>query len=360
MMGKGPVICSIISKNRLAYARTLTESFLSEHPDGKCYMLLIDKHEGFIDPAREKFEILKVEELGISNLSELRFKYTPFELCCALKPVLMKHLLQYEKIKKIFYLDTDIMVFGSFDGLSSLLNDYEVILTPHLDKDFPQDGKRPDKALIMLSGVYNAGFIGVRDTEEGARFLDWWAGMLEDHCIEDHERGYFVDQKFLDLAPAAFGGVGFVSEPGCNVAYWNLHTRKVSRNGPVWRVNDEPLVFYHFSGYDPYQPGEMARHQNRYELADMPDLQALFGLYRTRIQANGDSTCREWAYEYGFYLNGRKIRRSTRRAYLFNSRFRDLENPFDSSTHPMALKLMSFRESGLSWLKYFVTQALPD
>ncbi|MBI5080938.1 MAG: hypothetical protein HZB17_06500 [Chloroflexi bacterium] len=41
-----PTLCTIIAKNFLPYARCLTDSFLTHHPDGRVFLLLIDEIEG--------------------------------------------------------------------------------------------------------------------------------------------------------------------------------------------------------------------------------------------------------------------------------------------------------------------------
>ena len=59
----------------------------------------------------------------------------------------------------------------------------------------------------------------------------------------------------MNLAPVFFDGVHVLHHPGCNVAYWNLHERSLTVTGESYRVNEvAPLVFFHFSAYDPRQP----------------------------------------------------------------------------------------------------------
>src|SRR5258708_5893169 len=77
--------CTIIAKNYVAFARTLAQSFQSFHPGYRFYALVVDDFEGYIDPAGESFEIVKLSELNIPNLSGFRFKYDVKELCTAAK-----------------------------------------------------------------------------------------------------------------------------------------------------------------------------------------------------------------------------------------------------------------------------------
>ena len=55
-------ICTIISKNYLAYARVLAESYLA-HNLGQVFILLTDKVDGYFVPAKEKFTLIEMEAL---------------------------------------------------------------------------------------------------------------------------------------------------------------------------------------------------------------------------------------------------------------------------------------------------------
>jgi len=65
------VVATIISKNYLAYARTFTDSFLKNNPNGQVFVLLVDTIDDHFDPKKEKFKIININEIGIKNL-ELR------------------------------------------------------------------------------------------------------------------------------------------------------------------------------------------------------------------------------------------------------------------------------------------------
>src|SRR5674476_87894 len=197
-------ICTIISKNYISFARTLCSSFIANHPRGKCYVLIIDEFDGYVDEAKENFEIIKIEELGIPRCTEFCFKYNVTELATATKPYLLKHLFDTRGMDRILYLDPDILVTHSLVKLYDELEGSSIILTPHLDKDYPVDGLLPDDSHIMRSGIFNLGFIGLRKSKYVDNFLVWWQQKLYDRCVVDPCAGYFVDQKFIDLATVLF------------------------------------------------------------------------------------------------------------------------------------------------------------
>ena len=361
-MSAGAPICTIITKNRAAFLRTLFDSFRKCAPEGRCVVLVIDDFEGFLDAEQLPFEILRLQDIGLDNPGEFRFKYTPFELCCALKPFLLEHLLLERGFEKAFYFDSDIMILSPLTELERLFDRSDVLLTPHLDRDLPSDGKRPDDGHMLLSGVFNGGFVGVKKSEIGLSFLRWWKNKLREGCVEDHFNGTFVDQKYLDLAVGLFEGVGVVRHPGCNVAYWNLHSRKITNEDGKWFSNGQPLVFFHFSAYDLTRPNELSGQQNRFELLDDPDLQTLFGIYRDCLVESGFATSINWTYDFGTYRNGKRIPAGARRAFLGNPAYRSMPDPFDSSTHSIGFRLAALKQSvrllGVKLAHRFLRKAL--
>src|SRR6266850_7901096 len=261
------ILCTIIAKNYVAFARTLAQSFLSQYSDGKVYVLIVDDFEGYINPADECFEIVGLRELKIPKLPEFCFKYSLKELCTAAKASFLEYLICDRRCESLIYLDPDVLITGSLDQLYESLTNHDIILTPHLDTDYPDDGLLPDDGHILRAGQFNLGFIGINSSENARSFLDWWKPKLYNKCVVDLLNGYFVDQKFIDFVPIFFTNVLVERDPGYNVAYWNLHGRQLSKENGAWKCNDGPLYFFHFSGYDPesraissHIPVSLARH----------------------------------------------------------------------------------------------------
>jgi hypothetical protein len=347
-------ICTIIAKNYIAFARTLCTSFLEHHPDGKCYVLIIDGFEGYINAAQENFEIIRIEELGIPKLAEFCFKYNVTELATATKPYLLKYLFDTEGMDSILYLDPDILVTHPLDNLYEELKKSDIILTPHLDKDYPDDGLMPNDSHIMRSGIYNLGFVGVRKCGNVDNFLAWWQRKLYDKCIVDPCAGYFVDQKFLDFALPLFRGIAIIYDTGYNVAYWNIHSRNIHKEGDVWMCNDGLLYFYHFSNYKPEKPNVLSGHQNRFSLKNIPSLHELFLTYTQLLRLNGYDAAKQWPYGYGNYTNGKTISEIERIYFRKTMPSGLLENTFNFESYPSSLKRKIIKERMLRVVRYLM------
>ena len=113
----------------------------------------------------------------------------------------------------------------------------------HPDAPLPDD-LRPNEYDILLSGAYNLGFIATNCAGETGEFLRWWQRKMRKYCYVDHYRGYFVDQKWIDLVPGMFRGVHILMDPGYNTAYWNLHSRRVEPDNGGYTVNGRPATDY--------------------------------------------------------------------------------------------------------------------
>ncbi len=339
-MDRANTICTIIAKNYLASARTLCDSFLELHPDGRCFVLVIDDYNGYIDPVKERFRIIPISDLGIKGLKEFCFKYNVTELSTAVKPYFLEHLFRFAPTEKILYLDPDILVTASLDHLFEELDHSDVILTPHLDRDYPEDGLFPDDAHILRSGIYNLGFIGIRKCRNSYDLLSWWQKKMYDKCIIAHGRGYFVDQRFIDLATTLFMQIFTIRDPGYNVAYWNLHSREIRSLDGRWMCGGGPLYFFHFSNYNPEYPDAISGHQTRYSLADLPDLRALFDVYRRRLLANGYCESGKWPYTYDRFEDGSRVNDLFRKIYRVSKTARTNENPFERSGYTVALRIL--------------------
>jgi len=306
--------CTIIAKNYLPMARVLADSWHTFHPDCPLFVLLLDSPQGFFNPEAEPFETIAVSELPIRNLRGFLFKYTVLEASTAVKPYLLDYLFRRYSIDKLLYLDPDILILNSLDGLKTSLETADILLTPHLLSPLPADGRKQDDHDILQAGTYNLGFLGLRNSLESMRLLRWWSDKLYHHCLVSIENNLFVDQRWMDLVPALFEGVRILRDPGYNAAYWNLHERAVAWTDPL-TVNGGLLHFFHFSGFDPHKLWVVSKYQDRYTQDDTGDARKLYSRYRDLLLEKGWAEMQRWKYGNDFFQNGVKIPPSARRYY---------------------------------------------
>ena len=337
--------CTIISKNYLAYARTLGKSLKQHNPGLLFFVLVVDHIEDKFDPSKEDFIIINLDSLKIDNFNDFSFKYSVIELSTAVKPYLLEYIIEHYKIEKLIYLDPDIYVYQALDYLFILLDTYSCILIPHITQSYPEDNKVMRDKHILLSGLYNLGFIAIANSDNANSLLKWWQEKVYDQCVIDRENGIFVDQKWMDFAPIMFDRIYILKQSGYNVAYWNLHENHLKLKEQVWYCNDQQLYFYHFSGIFLEQLDTISKYQNRYSLFDKSELRSLFESYSQCLIESQYYECIKWAYTYDYYNNGQKINIEERKNYykLGKLRHKLFRNPFNFNiVNILQIKFLAF------------------
>ncbi|HEV7786545.1 MAG TPA: hypothetical protein VGQ28_14455, partial [Thermoanaerobaculia bacterium] len=229
----GPLACTIIANNYLAYARAFTRSFLERHPAGSVCVLIVDRPQPGHRYEDEPFAVTFADQLGISGFSHFSFRYSIVELSTAVKPWFLLHLHRTLGVDRVCYFDPDILILGDLGELYDRVGRADAVLTPHLTAPI-DDSLVPGEREILLSGIYNLGFLGLAFNDRTLAFLDWWKQRLYRWCLHEVDKGLFVDQRWMDLAPAFLPRTEILRDPGYNVAYWNLVHRTLTRRDGSW------------------------------------------------------------------------------------------------------------------------------
>ena len=286
-------------------------------------MLSDDPPPGF-DLAEEPFDaLLTLDMLAIDGLPGWIFSHSVVELCTAVKGAAVEALFEGYGADQVFFFDPDMVLFARFDELVSTLATHSVVLTPH--QTAPEntvDAIMDNEMASLVHGVFNLGFLGVRNSEEGRRFSRWWRDRLLLFCHDDRSRGLFTDQKWVNLAPCFFDDVGILRSPAFNVATWNISQRNATgslEEGVL--INGEPLGFFHFSGFD---SGAQEVMLKKYGKAS-PVLFELRRWYIDACRAHGQDEQGALPSRYATFDDGTPITQSQR--ILYRER-EDLRNAF--------------------------------
>jgi GT2 family glycosyltransferase len=315
-------VFTIVARNYLAYARVLAGSLARHNPGVRLQVVVLDDPDRTTAP-EPSFDVIHADELPFdppSDFFTMAAIYDVTELATAIKPWAFQYLFA-RGASVVLYLDPDIQVFDSLGALETLARGHGMVLTPHITAPLPRDGKRPDESDLQLAGIYNLGFLALSATAAES-FLPWWCTRLRRDCLNDPAHGLFVDQRWVDFAPALFEP-HILKDPGYNVAYWNLPHRFVSRVGDRIVVNEAPLRFFHFSGFSPRTPHLLSKHQHeslRIRLSDEPLLAELCERYAAELQAAGFADFGALPYGFAATADGLQLdartRRVLRRTYL--------------------------------------------
>lgn len=298
---------TIISKNYFSFAKTLAESYKKHHPRNDFLIVLVDRADGYIPPKLAcGAEVVELTDLQIPDLSRFIYRYTIIELNTAVKPYAIACLFRRREYDTLVYLDPDIWIFQPLTKVYEALDSASIVLIPHMRRPFFDNG-HPNDTSILQSGTYNLGFLGLKRGESTTQMVDWWMTKLYRDCTVDIPNGLFVDQKWMDLVPGFFPDHEILYDRTYNVAYWNLHERRLTRDDSGWKVDGEPLVFFHFSGYSPNDPHTLSKHQNRHQLDNLPELKALTDAYAELLAVNGYEETSSWPYAFETLSNGIRL-----------------------------------------------------
>jgi GT2 family glycosyltransferase/glycosyltransferase involved in cell wall biosynthesis len=295
-------VCTVINKAWLAHARALAESVRAHEPQARLSVLIVDEIDGFVEREQEQFEILRPHELEMDGFEEMSARYDVMELCCALKPSLLRHLLSDEQ--PVVYIDSDVRLLAPLTGLDEALHEHSFLLTPHLLAPIPDDGREPSELAILLAGAFNTGFAAARATPEVQALLDWWAQRLRRGSRLEPARGMVFDQRWADLMPGLSEQVGAWRDPGVNVGYWRATSSNFALTEGGVSVDGAPLRSFHFTGFEADHPERLSKYDSRTDLESEPALARICADFAERLQACGHAQSGAWPYEFGATAGG--------------------------------------------------------
>lgn len=234
-------LCSI---NYLSQAKVLHDSFIKHNPDYKFIVGLVDRLENrHYIPGDFQAEFLEVEQIGIPAFEEMAIRYNIIELNTSVKPFYIDYFFRYRQADIVVYLDPDICVYNRFTIIEEELSKSDIILTPHILTPITDEYK-PAEQHFLNYGLYNLGFIALKRSSIADEFIVWWKERLTYLCVSDICNGLFVDQLWVNLAPVFFEQVNILKHPGLNVAYWNIHERKLTHDEDHYIVNTNFLLLF--------------------------------------------------------------------------------------------------------------------
>ena len=335
------IVFTSITLNYLPKAKILAKTLKQFHSDWQFHLLISDKippdkvnlfntelNQSYFD------KVVWIDELPIPEIHSWIFKHSVVEICTAVKGPYLKYLADQGN-EKIVYIDPDIAIINSLDPIEKWLDEYGILLTPHLldYTDNPQSIQDNEIMGTMRHGTFNLGFLAVNSTNsDGHRFIDWWTKRLLQYCYADYDRGLFTDQKWADLIPSFFKELLIIRDPGYDVASWNLDCRELSFNpqGQLVVNGEYPLRFYHFTGYD--SGAGMNVVTSLTSGGANPVVNELWDWYIRQLEDNGHGLMGKARSFYETFDNGTKIEQDMRVLYRESPDLqRVFPNPFDTS-----------------------------
>ena len=291
---------TICANNYLAHAKTLAVSFKKQHPDKSFVIAILDAPSDAIDYNDLGADtVLWIPRLFKDLVESLRNTYGIAELCTVVKPELFTYFFK-QGYEQLLYIDPDIKVFSPLKEVFVALETHQMVLTPHICSPTGDVGHPQDKDL-MRTGIYNLGFLAVKNTPEILKFVAWWDKRVKAYGYHDLSKGFFYDQIWLGYGPAFLDNVHVLRHLGYNMANWNLHERQVLCENQSYFVNNinTPLRFFHYSHYKMENEPQIASYNKNFDLENRLDIVPVFNLYKENLLANNYTALKKIYYVYG-------------------------------------------------------------
>lgn len=193
------------------------------------------------DLALPNVEIIPLAELEAAYPELLAVKPSrkTIEYYFTLSPFLPHYLFSRTRADRITYIDGDLYFFSSPQPVFDSLREASVAITPHR---FSHEYRNH-----TIYGRFNVAWITYRRSPEGLACLNTYKDECTAWCYDRVEDGKFGDQKYLDAWPARYPSLKIIDHKGVNLAIWNVHNYILRMKNDIPMVDDDPLVFYHFS-----------------------------------------------------------------------------------------------------------------
>jgi lipopolysaccharide biosynthesis glycosyltransferase len=302
-----------ITANYIPKAKVLAKSLKQHNPNYKFHLMLCDQIPKQVILNDLFDSVITPDQLDIPHLSSWLFKHTVVEMCTGVKGLAFQKIFNDYGADIVFYFDPDMVIFSDLSDLVSELENHSILLTPHLtEPENTNEGILDNEICALQHGIYNLGFLGIKNSKEGLSCIDWWSKRLLDFCFDDKVNGIFTDQRWADLIPAFFEDHFILRSPKYNVATWNLSNRVAT--GSLEKgiyINGYPLSFFHFSGFD---SGAQEAMLNKYG-THSPILFKLRNWYIQQCQNMGHDFFSNISCIYSFFDNGSPILKEHRILY---------------------------------------------
>jgi hypothetical protein len=335
---------TICAKNYIGLAKILEQSIKDVNPEISFFIFVADEFDETVILSDNIIIARRALNIIDKTWERMAFQYNLTEFCTAIKPFCFQWIYDHSAAEKVIYFDPDIYIFNSLDYIYDSLDEYKIILTPHiLTMQTEYSGDMEEKSFLN-SGLFNLGFIALMRDLCVYKLLAWWQNRLFKQCFIDSLNYYFYDQKWMEFIPIFFSNNTYLSSKhlGLNLAPWNFFERKVFlRNDTLYvrnRIHDNdtkiyPLIFVHYSGYNYKEllARNNIEHKHGVYAEKYDDIASILNKYREILDNNKDvfNQFIKYTYSYNYYKNGALIAPYHRRLYFaLVEKGEQWENPF--------------------------------
>jgi len=239
------VYCTYFDHNYLTRGLALYHSLQQHAPGARLWVLCLS------EPCHRALSALGLPNLVLCRLVDFeaadpqvaatQSTRSTIEYYFTCSPAWMLYVLDNEPAADwVTYLDSDLFFYSSLEPIYDELRDAAVAIVPHR--------YTPKLTRLQKYGIYNVGWVGVRNDREGRSVIEWWRQRCIEWCHDYVQDDRFADQKYLDAFLGLSSRVKVIQHVGANLAPWNIGNYRIAFIDGGVTVSGRPLIFFHFQG----------------------------------------------------------------------------------------------------------------
>lgn len=250
---------AICTEEYLNYYKELYKSIKEHSPNSKQILYYIGKFDKIIN---EDFDII----VGINDQFESCNQiYNTLTRICSLRARVVLDAFERGN-KNVIFCGAKIKFFDRPLELENAIEHFNAVVTPHIMKPLPEDGKFPSNEQVSFTGHVSTDLVAFKNTPDIVEFLQWQDEIMKTKC-ETSAKTY-LDQSWLNFLPFFVNDVKILRDPSYNVAYWNYKQRNLQKVHGKWVVDTHfgskwKLTCFQFSGLNLVDPESISTHQDR-------------------------------------------------------------------------------------------------
>jgi glycosyltransferase involved in cell wall biosynthesis len=287
-------VVTIATLGSLSRARALGRSLQRHQPNWPLDVVLVagDDVASAADHTGGPRVRSVAQELDL-DIEALLAQHGEEDLSTLLMPLLLLRYVERTR-EPVLHLPNSVWALADLQPIEAALSTRSVLLVPRMTADIPNDDLEPTRVEMERRGRIDETMMGVDGTPGAERFLEWWAGHVEDTLgsLDAHQGGARPEDRpwlarLLELAPARFS-TAVLDDPGCNLNMWNLHRHALQATARGVLVDRRwPLRFLNLPGFEPDRPHRLNAMASRARVSRSPVLHQLCETYAGELRQSG-------------------------------------------------------------------------
>jgi hypothetical protein len=240
------VYCTCFDRNYLSRGLALYHSLRRHAPGSRLWVLCLDQacHDLLVKQALPDLILVSLADFEAADheVAATRSGRSLIEYYFTCTPAWLLYVVEREASSEwVTYLDGDLFFFDAPEKIFDELENAAFAIIPHRYTAAVQHMRK--------YGIYNVGWVGVRNDPDGLAAARWWRERCIEWCYDYVDGDRFADQGYLQGLAARFARVKVIENLGANLAPWNIGNYRVELRGDKVLIDSTyPLIFFHFQG----------------------------------------------------------------------------------------------------------------